>query len=160
MLGNRELVNAVWLSVKAPVIAIAVLIPLLIDFPATLPIAEPASLTVGHSTRLQFTTLVATGQEFLDVPRMGSAERLHKARPGRSGFETSQLLQTELHGAHAQRSQVFGIGIRRGLQGGAGVHRKSWLCYRLRVKPQTGSRPMPQQRGQCCVFQRNLPGPP
>ena len=119
VLANKELVGAVWTSVKVSVIAIAVLIPLgfamafallqstrilrpvrmAIDFLATLPIAVPASLMgfgllfaysqppiqiygtttvivvtyitlmVGHSTRLQFTTLVATGQEFLEASR-------------------------------------------------------------------------------------------
>lgn len=123
VLGNRELVNAVWLSVRASVIAIAVLIPLgfamafallqstriptpirlMIDFLATLPIAVPASLMgfgllfaysqppiqiygtvtvlivtyitlmVGHSTRLQFTTLVSTGPEFLEASRASGA---------------------------------------------------------------------------------------
>ena len=126
VLGNRELVNAVWTSVKVSVIAIAVLIPLgfamafallqstrilqpiriAIDFLATLPIAVPASLMgfgllfaysqppiqiygtttviivtyitlmVGHSTRLQFTTLVATGQEFLEASRACGARPL------------------------------------------------------------------------------------
>jgi uncharacterized UPF0160 family protein len=94
VLGNRELVNAVWLSVKTPVIAIAVLIPL----------GFAMAVALLQSTRI--------------------------LRPGRSGFETSRLLQAGLHCAHVQRSQVFGIGIRRGLQGGAGVHRKSWLYYR------------------------------
>ena len=123
VLGNRELVGAVWTSVKTSVIAIAVLVPLgfamafallqstrilrpvrmAIDFLATLPMAVPASLMgfgllfsysqppiriygtttvlvvtyitlmVGHSTRLQFTTLVATGQEFLEASQASGA---------------------------------------------------------------------------------------
>jgi len=119
VLNNRALVDAIWTSVQASVIGIAILIPLgfgmafallqstrilkpvrmAIDFFATLPIAVPASLMgfgllfvysqppiqiygtnaviivtyvtlmIGHSTRLQFTTLVATGQEFLEASR-------------------------------------------------------------------------------------------
>jgi iron(III) transport system permease protein len=119
VLNNRSLVDAIWTSVQASVIGIAILIPLgfamafallqstrilrpvrmAIDFFATLPIAVPASLMgfgllfaysqppiqiygtnaviivtyvtlmIGHATRLQFTTLVATGQEFLEASR-------------------------------------------------------------------------------------------
>ena len=123
VLGNRELVGAVWTSVRTSFIAIAILIPLgfamafallqstrilrplrlAIDLFATLPMAVPASLMgfgllfvysqppiqiygttavlvvtyitlmVGHSTRLQFTTLVATGHEFLEASRASGA---------------------------------------------------------------------------------------
>lgn len=124
---NPILVEAIWTSVTASVLAIAALIPIgfamafallqstriarpirvAIDLLATLPMAVPASLMgfgllfaytrppiqiygttavlvvtyvtlmVGHSTRLQFTTLVATGPEFLEAskacPRRGAA---------------------------------------------------------------------------------------
>lgn len=126
VLENPVLVNAVWTSVKASVLAILVLIPLgfamafallqssrvprpiriALDILATLPMAVPASLMgfgllfvytrppvqiygttavlvvtyvtlmVGHSTRLQFTTLVATGQEFLEASRACGAGHL------------------------------------------------------------------------------------
>src|SRR6266850_2665088 len=123
VLGNPVLVEAVWTSVKASLVAMLVLIPLgfamafallqgtriprpfrlAIDTLATLPMAVPASimgfgllfvytkppvqiygttavlivtyvtLMVGHSTRLQFTTLVATGKEFLEASKASGA---------------------------------------------------------------------------------------